>query len=64
MNNLEFIAKVAYEERIHRSLHGVKHAEPYLAVLRRAATVASTEGIFDDVTFDKHGLAVGGPFKG
>ena len=63
MSNLEFISKVAYEERIHRSLHGVKHAEPYLAVLRKAATVAKTEGIFDDVTFNKHGLAEGGPFE-
>lgn len=63
MNNLDFIAKVAYEEQIHRSLHGVEHAKPYLAVLRRAATVASTEGIFDDATFNKYGLAEGGPFE-
>ncbi len=62
MSNLEFIAKVAYEERIHRSLHGVKHAEPYLEVLRRAAQVGHTDGAFDDVTFNKHGLAEGGPF--
>ena len=42
MSNLEFISKVAYQERIHRSLHGVEHAKPYLAVLRKAATVAAT----------------------
>jgi len=64
MGNLEFIAKVAYEERIHRSLHGVEHARPYLKVLRRAASVARKEGIFDEVTFTKHGLAEGGPFGG
>ena len=63
MSNLEFISKVAYQERIHRSLHGVEHAKPYLAVLRKAATVAATEGIFDDVTFNEHGLATGGPFE-
>ena len=62
MSNLEFIAKVAYEERIHRSLHGVEHAIPYLKVLRRAAAVAQKEGIFDEVTFNEYGLAEGGPF--
>ena len=62
MSNVEFISKVAYEERIHRSLHGVEHAKPYLAVLRKAAQVARNEGVFDDVTFNKYGLAEGGPF--
>ena len=62
MSNLELIAKVAYEERIHRSLHGVEHAIPYLKVLRRAAAVAQKEGIFDEVTFNEYGLAEGGPF--
>ena len=62
MSNLEFIAKVATEERVHRMLHGVEHAKPYLKVLRKAAQVARTEGVFDDATFDKYGLAMGGPF--
>lgn len=62
MSNVEFISKVAYEERIHRSLHGVEHAKPYLEVLRRAAQVARTKGVFDDVTFNEYGLAEGGPF--
>jgi hypothetical protein len=62
MNNLEFIARAANEERVHRMLHGVEHAKPYLAVLRKAAQVAQNEGIFNDVTFNKYGLAEGGPF--
>lgn len=62
MNNLKFISKVAYQERIHRSLHGVEHAKPYLKVLRKAAEVGHVEGIFDNVTFNEYGLATGGPF--
>ena len=62
MTNVEFVARAAYEERIHRSLHGEKHAKPYLEVLRKAASVAKTEGIFDNATFNEHGLAEGGPF--
>lgn len=62
MNNLRFIRKVAYQERIHRELHGVDHAKPYLEVLRKAASVADVEGVFDDVTFNEYGLAEGGPF--
>ena len=62
MNNLELIREVAYQERIHRELHGVEHAKPYLTVLRRAAAVAPIDGVFDDVTFNKYGLAEGGPF--
>lgn len=63
MNNLDFIAKVAYQEQIHRSLHGAEQAKPYLEVLRKAATVATHEGVFDDATFNKYGLAEGGPFE-
>jgi len=62
MSNLEFVKKVAYEERIHRQLHGVEHAIPYLDALRVAATSCHVEGIFDDATFNEHGLAIGGPF--
>ena len=62
MSNVQFIAKVANEERVHRMLHGAAHAEPYLEVLRRAAQVAATDGVFDDVTFNEYGLAEGGPF--
>jgi len=62
MSNVEFVNKVAYEERIHRSLHGSKHAEPYLDALRVAATSCHVEGIFDEATFNEHGLAIGGPF--
>ena len=62
MNNLRFIREVAYQERIHRELHGVEHAKPYLDVLRKAATVGESEGVFADVTFNKYGLAEGGPF--
>jgi len=64
MNNVEFVTKVAYEESIHRSLHGAKHAEPYLDALRIAARSCHVEGIFDDATFNEHGLAIGGPFTG
>lgn len=62
MNNLEFISKVAYQERIHRELHGVEHGKPYLKVLRKAAEIGHVKGIFDDVTFNEYGLAKGGPF--
>ena len=62
MNNLRFIREVAYQERIHRELHGVEHAKPYLDVLRKAAAVGEREGVFADVTFNKYGLAEGGPF--
>jgi len=62
MNNLEFIAKVAYQERIHRELHGDEHAKPYMEVLRTAAQCAHVKGIFDDATFNEYGLAEGGPF--
>lgn len=62
MNNLKLIREVAYQERIHRELHGVEHAKPYLDVLRKAASVAHVEGVFDDVTFNDYGLAEGGPF--
>ena len=62
MDNLALIKKVAYQERIHRELHGTEHAKPYLEVLRKAASVATVEGVFADVTFNKHGLAEGGPF--
>lgn len=62
MNNLKFIREVAYQERIHRELHGIEHAKPYLKVLRKAASVADVEGVFADVTFNDYGLAEGGPF--
>lgn len=62
MSNLKFIKEVAYQERIHRELHGVEHAKPYLRALRIAASSGHVEEIFDDVTFNKHGLAEGGPF--
>lgn len=62
MNNTEVVNKVAYEERIHRELHGTEHAKPYLDALRIAAKSCHVEGIFNEVTFNKHGLAVGGPF--
>lgn len=62
MNNLEFISKVAYNERVHRELHGAEHAEPYLRVLRIAAKVGTAIGVFDDVTFNEYELAEGGPF--
>lgn len=63
MSNQEVVRKVAYEERIHRQLHGVEHAKPYLRALRIAATSCHVDGIFDDVAFDKNGLATGGPFE-
>lgn len=64
MNNIEFIVKAAYEERIHRELHGVEQAKTYLKVLRKAASMMHVKDAFKDVTFDKHGLATGGPFEG
>ena len=62
MNNLTFIREVAYQERIHRELHGVEASKAYLTVLRKAASVADVDGIFDEVTFNDYGLAEGGPF--
>jgi hypothetical protein len=62
MSNIEVVNRVAYEERIHRELHGTEHAVPYLKALRIAAKTCHVEGIFDDVTFNEHGLAIGGPF--
>jgi hypothetical protein len=62
MNNIEFLRRVAYEEQIHNSLHGAKHGKAYTDALRIAARSAHVEGIFDDATFDKYGLATGGPF--
>ena len=62
MSNTKVVNRVANEERMHRELHGVEHAKPYLDALRIAAKSCHVEGIFDDVTFDKYGLAKGGPF--
>jgi len=62
MNNLQLIREVAYQERIHRELHGVEASKAYLRVLRKAASVADVEGVFADVTFNDYGLAEGGPF--
>lgn len=62
MNNLELIKEVAYQERIHREIHGVEGAKPYLNALRKAASVGTIKGVFDGVTFNEYGLAEGGPF--
>jgi len=63
MNNIEFIRKVAYEERVHRELHGTEHARAYLEVLRKAASMMHVADAFEGVTFNEYGLAVGGPFE-
>lgn len=64
MSNLEFLKEVIYQERIHRELHGVKHAQAYMRVLRIAAKKVAfeVEGAFENATFDMYGLAQGGPF--
>ena len=62
MNNIDFIKEVAYQESIHRSLHGQKHARPYLKVLSKTASMMHIKDAFKDVTFNQHGLAEGGPF--
>ena len=62
MNNIEFVQKAANEERVHRELHGAAAALPYLRVLEKAVRMIEVDGAFKDATFNKHGLAEGGPF--
>lgn len=62
MNNVEFVKEIAYQERMHRSLHGERAAKQYTDALRKAASLVHVDGVFKDVTFNKYGLPVGGPF--
>ena len=63
MSNIEFVQKAANEERVHRELHGAAAALPYLRVLEKAVRMLKIEDAFEDATFNKHGLAEGGPFE-
>ena len=62
MNNKEFLDRVAYEERIHRELHGTAAAKEYTDALRKAKELADVEGAFDNATFNSFGLVTNGPF--